>query len=81
MHFIFSTPDLRQPHAVIAACVDLSKAFNMLDHALLIQDLYDMHTPAWMLRIIISNLSGRSMLLTYRGAESVARKVGRFIYY
>lgn len=73
LHFVFSTLDLRQPHAVLAACVDLSKAFNRVDHSLLIQDLYDMHTPAWLLRIIISYLSGRSMFLTYRGAESKQR--------
>ena len=70
LHFVHSTLDLRKPHAVLAACVDLSKAFNRVDHSLIIQDLYDMHTPAWLLNIIVSYLSDRSMYLTYKGHQS-----------
>ena len=70
LHFVFSTLDQRQPHTVLAAFIDLSKAFNRVDHTLLIQDLFDMHTPAWLLRIIFSYLSGRSMFLSYKGAQS-----------
>ena len=73
LYFVFSTLDMRQPHAVLAAFVDLSKAFNRVDHSLLIQDLFDMHTPAWLLRIIISYLSNRSMFLTYKGAQSTEK--------
>ena len=50
--------------------MDISKAFNRIDHSLVIQDLYDMHTPAWLLRIIASYLSGRSMFLSYNGCKS-----------
>ena len=70
LHFVFSTLDLRQPHAILAAFIDLSKAFNRVDHSLLIQDLYDMHTPAWLLKIIFSYLSERSMILSYKGFQS-----------
>ena len=70
LHFAHATLDLRQPHTVLAACIDLSKAFNRVDHTLVIQDLYDMHTPAWLLRIMIAYLSDRSMFLTYNGAQS-----------
>ena len=69
-YFFQSTLDLRQPHSVLAACIYLSKAFNRVDHTLVIQDLYDMHTPPWLLRIVISYLSNRSMYLTYNGAKS-----------
>ena len=62
LNFIHSTLDLKKPHSVLAACVDISKAFNRIDHTLVIQDLYDMHTPAWLLNIVISYLSGRSMV-------------------
>ena len=55
---------------MVAACVDLSKAFNRVDHSLVIQDLYDMHTPVWLLKIVMSYLSGRSMYITYKGAKS-----------
>ena len=70
LHFIHASWDLKQPHAVIAAMIDLSKAFNRVDHSLVIQDLYDMHTPAWLLNVVISYLSERSMILSYNGALS-----------
>ena len=70
LHFVHSTWDKRQPHAVLAGCIDLSKAFNRVDHCLVIQDLYDMHTPSWLLNIIFSYLSDRSMFMTYNGEQS-----------
>lgn len=70
LDFVHQTLDLKKPHAVLAACVDLSKAFNRVDHTLVIQDLYDMHTPAWLLKILMSYLSDRSMYLTYNGSQS-----------
>ena len=70
LHFVHSTWDKRTPHAVLAACVDLSKAYNRIDHCLVIQDLFDMHTPSWLLKIIASYLSNRSMILKYKEAFS-----------
>ena len=70
LHFVHSAWDMRQPHAVLAACVDLSKAFNRIDHSLVINDLYDMHTPPWLLNILVSYLSDRSMILEYNGQQS-----------
>ena len=70
LHFVHSTLDLRQPHAVLAACIDISKTFNRLDHSLVIQDQYDMHTPGWLLKILMSYLSNRAMYLTYNGSRS-----------
>ena len=70
LHFVHSTLDLKKPHAVLAACVDISKAFNRVDHSLVIQDLHDMHTPAWLLSIVFSYLSNRSMFLTYNNSQS-----------
>ena len=64
---------MRRPHAVLAACVDMSKAFNRVDHTLVIQDLFDMHTPSWLLKILVSYLSGRSMHITYNGAQSTVK--------
>ena len=75
LHFIHSTLDMKTPHAVLTACVDLSKAFNRVDHTLLIQDLYDMHTPSWLLRIIVSYLSSRTMVLTFNGAQSSTKEL------
>ena len=73
LHFTHSILDKRQPHAVLSACIDLSKAFNRVSHGLLVQDLYDMHTPPWLLKIIISYLSNRTMVLTYNGEQSSAK--------
>ena len=70
LNFVHKTLDLRKPHAVLAACVDMSKAFNRVDHTLVIQDLFDMHTPAWLLKILVSYLSNRSMHLTHNGEKS-----------
>ena len=70
LHFTHSVLDKKQPHAVLAAFIDLSKAFNRVSHDLLVQDLYDMHTPPWLLNILISYLSNRTMVLTYNGEQS-----------
>ena len=73
LHFTHSVLDKKQPHAVLAACIDLSKAFNRVSHDLVVHDLYDMHTPAWLLNIVISYLSNRTMVLTYNGEQSTVR--------
>ena len=73
LHFVHSTLDMRKPHTVLAACIDLSKAFNRCDHSIVIQDLFDMHTPPWLLKIFLSYLSGRSMHLTFNEARSSRR--------
>ena len=75
LHFVHSSLDMRKPHAVLAACIDLSKAFNRVDHSLVIQDLFDMCTPPWLLRIVFSYLSSRTMSLTYDGALSSIRSL------
>ena len=36
--FVHTTLDLKQPHAVLADYIDLSKAFNLVNHTLVIQD-------------------------------------------
>ena len=70
LDFTNSILDKRQPHAVLAACIDLSKAFNRVSHDLVVQDLYDMHTPPWLLNILISYLSNRTMIMSYNGEKS-----------
>ena len=73
LHFIHSSLDLKQPHAVLTALIDLSKAFNRVSHMHVIQDLHDMHAPGWILAILFSYLSGRSMTMTYGKATSAPR--------
>ena len=55
------------------ALIDLSKAFNRVDHCLVIEDLHDMKVPAWLLKILISYLTERSMVLKFSGAISTPR--------
>ena len=44
LKFINMSIDSVQPHAVLAAMIDLSKAFNRVDHTLVIEDLYAMQS-------------------------------------
>lgn len=62
-----------EPHAVVMSLVDLSKAFNRVDHTLVIEDLHDMQVPGWLLKILISYLTERSMVLRYNGKTSAHR--------
>ena len=73
LHFVHSSLDLKEPYAVLAALIDLSKAFNRVSHMHVIQDLYDMHAPGWILAILFCYLSGRSMTMSYGKATSSVR--------
>ena len=56
LHFIHSNLD-KQHHAVILTLIDLQKAFNRVCHSLVIQGLFDMKVPGWILRILVSYLT------------------------
>ena len=73
LHFIHSHLDMRQPHAVLLALVDLEKAFNRVSHSHVIEDLADMNVPGWLLAILVSYLTGRSMCMRFEGATSSYR--------
>ena len=70
LHFIHSHVDQPKQHAVLLAQADIQKAFNNVFHQLVIQDMFDMHVPGWLLRIFVSYLTGRNMTLRYAGATS-----------
>ena len=73
LRFIHEFLDLKDPYAVVVAMIDLSKAFNRVSHQMVIEDLSDMHVPPWLLRILISYLTGRTMIMYYNGAKSSPR--------
>ena len=75
IHFIQSSLDETSHTAVIAAFIDMSKAFNRVDHSILVQDLYDMHCPAWLLRIFISFLTNRTLIFQYKGNNAEPRNL------
>ena len=70
MKFTHEFLDLKTPHAVLFALVDQSKAFNRVSHQMVVEDLHAMKVPSWILVILVSYLSGRSMTLYFKGACS-----------
>ena len=74
LNFIHTAVDQPTPTAVVMAALDLSKAYNRGD-SMVIEDLYDMHVPGWLLAIICSYLTERSMVLKYQEALSTERSL------
>ena len=70
LHFVHSYLDKNEPYAVLLSLVDLEKAFNRVSHTIVIEDLADMNVPGWLLKILISYLTERSMFLKFGGALS-----------
>ena len=75
LHYVHYNLDRPQPHSVLLACVDMSKAFNRMSHQKVIEDLFDMKVPGWLLLILISYLTDRKMILKFRGAFSSVRSL------
>ena len=62
--------DLQESHAVIGTLVDFSKAFNRINHNLIITRLADLGVPGWLLKIVIGFLSNRKLQVKFNGAIS-----------
>ena len=56
---------------------DLSKAFNRINHNIMITILSDMGVPGWLLRIIMGFLSDRERVLRYKGLKSNRKRLPR----
>jgi hypothetical protein len=69
INFILHQQELEST-AVLACLVDFSKAFNRQDHSILIAKLCDLGTPGWLLRLVMSFLTDRSMKVKYKGKYS-----------
>ena len=63
MNFILFNQDLAVPHALVAMMVDFSKAFNRINHNIIITTLSDMGVPGWLLKIVIGFLSNRELIV------------------
>ena len=70
VNFILSCQDSLDQTAIMACLVDFSKAFNRQNHNLLITKLSDMGVPGWLLKIVMSFLENRKMLVKYKGKLS-----------
>ena len=70
VNFVLFNQDLKVPHAVIAAMVDFQKAFNKIDHNVIITILSEMGVPGWLLRIVAGFLTDRDLIVRHKGCSS-----------
>ena len=75
MNFILFNQDNSEPTSVLACFVDFAKAFNRQDHSILVTKLSDMGVPSWLLKIDISFLTNRTMIVRYKGQKSSIKKL------
>ena len=67
-NFIQYNQDMSKPLSTLFAGIDISKGFNKVCHNEIITILGDeMNVPGWLLRIVASYLSGRSLALRRQG--------------
>ena len=65
-----STDDPNKPTAVINLLADWSKAFNKVNHNIIMRILIALKLPQWLLRMILSYLQNRKMILRFRKCSS-----------
>ena len=65
----------KEPTAVLTGLIDFSKAFNRMDHNILVTILSDLNIPTCALRLIISYLSQRKMCVRFNGVESAEQDI------
>ena len=70
VNFVLYNQDLKTPHTVIAALIDFSKAFNKINHNIIITKLSEIGVPGWLLRIVMGFLQERELILRYKGGCS-----------
>ena len=77
LDFVHSNLDrnYKEPTAVLLGLVDFSKAFNRIDHNIIVTILSDLNIPTCALRLIISYLSQRKMCVRFNGAESAEQDI------
>ena len=68
--FILYNLDNPESTAVIATMIDFSKAFNRIDHNLIITRLADLQVPSWLLRVVMGFLENRKLKVKFKGATS-----------
>ena len=69
-NFILYNLDLSTSCATMLTMIDFSKGFNRIHHGALVEELYRMGVPMWILRIIMSYLSERKLQVKYKGGLS-----------
>jgi hypothetical protein len=64
------TDNPNKPTAVINLLADWSKAFNKVNHNIIMRILIALKVPQWLLRLILSYLQNRKMILRFRNCCS-----------
>ena len=64
------TDNPNKPTAVINLMADWSKAFNKVNHNIIMRILIALKVPQWLLRLILSYLQNRKMILRFRNCCS-----------
>ena len=64
------TDDPNKPTAIVNLLADWSKAFNKVNHNIVIRILKALKVPEWMLRLLLSYLKNRKMILRFRNCSS-----------
>ena len=75
INFIFASQDSSEQTAVLACFIDFQKAFMRINHNILIEKLSNLGVPGWLLRIVISFLENRTMIVKYEGCESSVKSL------
>ena len=73
INFILFNQDYDLPIAVLICAIDFTKAFNRINHNLIITKLSDMGVPGWLLNIVMGFLTDRMMVVRYKGDTSDVR--------
>ena len=69
--FILKNTDRNSPpKAVVNLLADWSKAFNNVNHNIVMRILVFLGVPQWILRIVLSYLELRKMIVRFRGCQS-----------
>ena len=70
INYILYNQDYNLPIAVLICAIDFSKAFNRINHNIVITKLSDMGVPGWLLHIVMGFLKDRVMVVRYKGHTS-----------
>ena len=70
VNFILFNQDMKDPKATLALMVDLTKAFNRIDHTDVIIILHEMGVPGWLLKIVAGFLTNRKLRIRMDGKTS-----------
>ena len=70
INYILYNQDYNLPIAVLICAIDFKKAFNRINHNIVVTKLSDLGVPGWLLNIVMGFLTNRVMVVRYKGETS-----------